>query len=316
MAQRTPSLAAAEAFLAATRHESFQAAAEDIGLSPSAFSRRIQSLEAFVGAPLFDRSSGRPRLTPVGEGFRQDVEPALQTIARAIAEMRAREQSRPLRVVTSHTLALSWLMPRLGRLYLETGLKLDLKTGRGGRYLRSGEIDLAIWGDPEHAAEYPHERLDPLDAVPAVASDAGEGERMPGGLAELAAQRLLRARNAANLWPAWLACAGYTGPPLAYAEFDTTHFVYESAASGLGVALAVPLLVDRFVRERRLAACRFRAPAGVRYSLIWPTAAVRRRGEFRIFRNWLLSEMEESQRAFDSWCGVGEPRTASARSAA
>jgi LysR family transcriptional regulator, glycine cleavage system transcriptional activator len=300
MAQRAPSLAAAEAFLAAARNESFQAAAEDIALSPSAFSRRIQALEAFVGTPLFDRSTGRPRLTQAGAQFLKDVEPALQTITRAIADLRGREQGRTLRVVTSHTLALSWLMPRLGRLYAESGLELDLRAGRGVHHLRSGEIDVAIWGSPDDAGDYPHEPLEPLDAVPAVS--AVDRQPRPETLAALAESRLLKARSAAHLWPHWLERVGYTGRAAAYAEFDTTHFVYESAASGLGVALAVPFLVDRFMREERLKPCPFRAPAGVQYSLISASTAVRRRPEYRLFRGWLLKEMEESQRTFDQWC--------------
>ncbi len=298
MAQRAPSLAATEAFLAAARSESFQAAAEDISISPSAFSRRIQSLESFVGAPLFDRSSGRPRLTGAGEQFRQTVEPALQTITRAIADLRRREQSRTLRVVTSHSLALSWLMPRLAKLYIDSGLELDLKIGRGAHHLRSGEVDLALWGGPDDAPDYPREALAPLDAVPAVATTAAS---RPQRLQDLAGARLLKARNAPNLWPEWLSNIGFEGAVSDYTEFETTHFAYESAASGLGVALAVPLLSDRFVREGRLAPCRFRAPVSVRYSLIYATPAVRRRPEVKVFRNWLQTETADSLRAFDAW---------------
>jgi DNA-binding transcriptional LysR family regulator len=302
MAQRAPSLAAAEAFLAATRHESFQAAAEEIALSPSAFSRRIQSLEAFAGAPLFDRSSGRPRLTEAGARFKQNVEPAFESIARAVADLRQQVQGRRLRVVTSHSLALSWLLPRLARLYSECGVELELTIGRSAHYLKSGEIDLAIWGGMDDAPCYPRDALEPLDAVPAVGICDPRTESTPRSIEDLARQRLLKARNAPNLWPEWLAKAGYTGVAQQYTEFETTHFAYESAASGLGIALAVPLLVDRFLREGRLTPyANFRAPVGVRYSLIYATAAIRRRADVRVFLNWLNTEIEESLRAFDRW---------------
>jgi DNA-binding transcriptional LysR family regulator len=296
-------LAAAEAFLAATRHESFQAAAEEIALSPSAFSRRIQSLEAFAGAPLFDRSSGRPRLTQAGARFKRDVEPALQRITQAVTDLRHQEQSHKLRVVTSHSLALGWLMPRLATLRTQCGVEIELTIGRGTHHLKSGEIDLAIWGGLDDAPNYPRDELYPLDAAPAMSSTVAERISIPRSVEELAQQRLLKARNAPNLWPEWLAKAGYPGVARHYAEFETTHFAYESAASGLGVALAVPMLADRFLREGRLVPCTaLRAPVNVRYSLIYASSATRRRSDVRVFFEWLKAEIEESLRVFDRWC--------------
>lgn len=308
MAPRAPSLAAAEAFLAATRHESFQAAAEEIALSPSAFSRRIQSLEAFAGAPLFDRSGGRLRLTRAGARFKQDIEPALQTITRAVTDLRRHEQGRRLSVITSHSLALGWLMPRLAKLRAQCGVEIELTIGRGANHLKSGEIDLAIWGGLDDAPNYPRDELHPLDAAPAVGAAVTEGRSVPRTVADLAELRLLKARNAPNLWPEWLAKAGYPGVARHYAEFETTHFAYESAASGLGVALAVPMLVDRFLREGRLVPCTaLRAPVSVRYSLIYASPATRRRSDVRVFFEWLKAEIEESLDVFDRWCAGAGP---------
>ncbi len=67
MLRQVPPLAALEAFFAATQAPSFRAAAETLALSPSAFSRRIQLLEQFVGLALFDRTSAGTPLTAAGE---------------------------------------------------------------------------------------------------------------------------------------------------------------------------------------------------------------------------------------------------------
>ena len=53
--RRLPPLTAVEAFVQVARLGSVKAAAEELALSSPALSRRIQSLERFVGRPLFER---------------------------------------------------------------------------------------------------------------------------------------------------------------------------------------------------------------------------------------------------------------------
>ncbi len=58
MEGRLPPLGWLRAFEAAARHLSFTAAAAELGLTQSAISQQIKSLETFLGQPLFLR---RPR---------------------------------------------------------------------------------------------------------------------------------------------------------------------------------------------------------------------------------------------------------------
>ena len=57
--RRLPSLSGVEAFVAVARTGSVKAAAEELSLSSPALSRRIQSLERFIGRDLFERSEER-----------------------------------------------------------------------------------------------------------------------------------------------------------------------------------------------------------------------------------------------------------------
>ena len=50
--RRLPPLRALEAFMRTVRLGSARAAAEELGLSPSALSRRIANLEEFTGKPI------------------------------------------------------------------------------------------------------------------------------------------------------------------------------------------------------------------------------------------------------------------------
>ncbi|KTE33497.1 MULTISPECIES: LysR family transcriptional regulator [unclassified Sphingopyxis] len=65
-----------EAFLRVAERRSFSAAAADLGVSPSAISQTIKSLEARVGAPLFMRTTRSVGLTQAGEMFFERAAPA------------------------------------------------------------------------------------------------------------------------------------------------------------------------------------------------------------------------------------------------
>ena len=78
--KRLPSLIAVEAFVHTARLGSVKAAAEALSLSSPALSRRIQSLEAFVGHPLFERRHQSVHLNPDGERLLAEVAPAVEAL--------------------------------------------------------------------------------------------------------------------------------------------------------------------------------------------------------------------------------------------
>ena len=64
--RRLPPLRALEAFVRVVRLGSARAAAAELGLSPSALSRRIAGLEEFTGRKLFSRTGQAMELTDEG----------------------------------------------------------------------------------------------------------------------------------------------------------------------------------------------------------------------------------------------------------
>lgn len=70
------------------QHGSFSAAASALGIVPSALSEVIRQLEAQIGAPLFDRATRPPAITPLGREFLADTEPFLDGMDRAITRLR------------------------------------------------------------------------------------------------------------------------------------------------------------------------------------------------------------------------------------
>ena len=72
-----------EAFLRVAARRSFRQAADDLGLTPSAISQTIRSLEARVGVALFTRTTRKVGLTEAGERFLEHAQPAFEQMLAA-----------------------------------------------------------------------------------------------------------------------------------------------------------------------------------------------------------------------------------------
>lgn len=303
MRRQAPPLEATEAFLAAAHAASFRAAADAIALSPSAFSRRIQMLEHFVGVALFDRSGTNIALTAAGTLYLAQIEPALETIRSATAAMRDRSRGRVIRLVTSHSFAVGWLLSRMPALERAHGIEISLAIGRDAHKLSSGAADLAIWGGLAANVAFERDDLFEMRAIPVSGTCSTSGARQITSVDELCSYRLLAAQSPTHVWQRWLEHWSHNPPQEeTVTRFDTLQLVYEAAASGLGIALAIPVLADRYIADARLQPhLGPPLPVGLDYSLYYATADVRRRPVVRDFRDWLLAEIAGSETRFNRW---------------
>lgn len=99
-----------EDFLALLECGGFSRAAEKRAVSQPSFSRRIRSLEDWVGVSLIDRSTHTVRLTEAGERFRSVAEEALRRLELGREEARAvaKTTSETLRFASTHVLSLTF----------------------------------------------------------------------------------------------------------------------------------------------------------------------------------------------------------------
>jgi len=99
-----------EDFLALSSTLNFSRAAEMRNVTQPTFSRRIQNLEAWLGAPLVDRSTFPASLTDEGKAFRKTAEETVQMLYRDRDQYRGSTRSRSplLTFSTLHTIALSF----------------------------------------------------------------------------------------------------------------------------------------------------------------------------------------------------------------
>jgi len=112
-----------EDFLSLARTKSFSRSAEERNVTQSAFSRRIQALERWVGAPLVDRSSFPSRLTKEGEAFRDAAEQAVRDLTRARDDARTtrRRAENTIMFSATHSIALSFFPEWLKRVVRDVG---------------------------------------------------------------------------------------------------------------------------------------------------------------------------------------------------
>jgi DNA-binding transcriptional LysR family regulator len=80
---RQGALDGVEAFLSVARHRSFRKAAAELGVTPSAVSQAVRTLEARVGAALFIRTTRSVGLSEAGMRFHARAKPAFEELIAA-----------------------------------------------------------------------------------------------------------------------------------------------------------------------------------------------------------------------------------------
>lgn len=236
--RRLPSLSGVEAFVAIARSGSVKAAAEDLSLSSPALSRRLQTLERFVGKPLFERRHHALILNADGERLLSLVAPALDQLSDAIETVAGASGIMRLRLGVLPLFASQRLMPQLPELRAaHPALHLDIDTGAHG-ITRLGEgIDAAIVLARDVESALYARRLD-RNEVFAIASKTltanGKPITRPEQLADLT---VFLHRDMPDTFEEWRKAVGLRAmDPAAIDLFDSGQLMLEAAAQGLGVA--------------------------------------------------------------------------------
>jgi LysR family glycine cleavage system transcriptional activator len=98
MSYRLPSLNGLRCFETAARHLSFRRAADELGVTPSAVSQQVKTLERALGITLFRRLPRSLILTDVGEAYLPSITSAFDLISRATETTAPALRGRKLRL--------------------------------------------------------------------------------------------------------------------------------------------------------------------------------------------------------------------------
>jgi DNA-binding transcriptional LysR family regulator len=297
MTRRIPRLEVIEAFIEAARAPSFRIAAERCALSPAAFSRRIQAFRAFVGREVFDRQPGGMRLTPAGQECLDTLEPIYRSMTQAALELGGRQASEKVTLSLSHSLAMSWLIPRLERFRQRCpNIEVAIQTTRTAEAIRSGDADLGVCASDVDAEGLHTEHLLDVHVAPVAAPELAAAFRE--GRIDLAGQRLLAPVQAPGMWSWWGEATGANGRPLKTSDtFDMAYALYEAAAAGWGVAPGMGVTVASHLKTGRLVGLGLpsaRWPGG--YRLVARSSRMRAPAVAAMW-SWLAEEASSGRRA-------------------
>ena len=249
MRRTLPSMNSLVCFEAVYRLGSITQAAEELNMTQSAVSRRIQSMEAQLGLQLFRRERKRLFLEPAAERYGQDMSQILSEIEASTARFISHNQSIGLlTVAVPPTFGSRWLVPKLNEFIASHhGLDLNLVSKIKPFNFDTEDIDIAIHFGMN---DWQGARLDflmPEHVIPVCAPSLIEKQR-PADINAILDYPLVHHTTRPKLWNMWCDNFGLatnrikSGP-----RFEHYAHVIQAAVNGIGFALIPDFLVRKEV---------------------------------------------------------------------
>ena len=256
---RRGALDGVEAFLSVAQHRSFRRAAAELGVTPSAISQAVRTLEARVGAALFTRTTRSVGLTEAGERFLSRAEPAFEELVAAseVARELGQRPSGLLRLSAPRAVVPILLQPLVAsfcQAYPE--VEVEIAASAESVDLAAEGFDAGIRLGQFIAADMVAVRLTPpfrfvIVASPAYMARSDRLER-PEDLRRHACLRLRRSGGGLALWPLndeGRAVEVAVSGPLIANDFPT---LLGAALEGMGLAQVPEPIAAEHVAAGRL----------------------------------------------------------------
>lgn len=233
---------------------SAKAAASELGLSPSALSRRVSALEDFSGKRLFTRQHQTMKLTEEGRQFYEAVAPKLDELAMAVESQIDDGGVLRLHLGVPALFGGQRLFPRLAELRKRhPRLHIDIDSNQLSESRLGDTLDAAIMLLKEPDPSLYSMRLDQNKVYAIVAADMLDTLGNVPNEKRLEKQTFLIHHDLPESFDAWKEAIGLPRlQPAAIDHFDSGQLMLEAAAQGLGIAI---MHDDHFRRsgDKRLA---------------------------------------------------------------
>ena len=287
--RRLPPLGSIQAFVEVARLGSLKAAADVLALSPPALTRRIQSLEQFVSAALFDRQRNTVLLNSRGKAFLAEIEPHLEALAVAVERATDDPRAMRIRIAVPSLFAAQRLLPALPELRRQhPDLIIDLDTG-AERLSRLGDgVDAAIAVASEIQSGHYARMLERGRIIAIGARGMAGGRDVLNDPDDLRALPVLLHRQMPSAFDKWRRSVGHPDlEPAQVSYFDAGQLILDAAAEGLGVAFMLDSHLACSTDGRLAQVFMESVESPYAYWFVCPAGGLERRG-VGLFHDWLL----------------------------
>lgn len=295
-------LASLRFFAAAARTSSFKKAALELHVTQGAVSQQIKHLEDSLGVRLFYRLVRQVTLTEAGLRFATIVERALQDLERGAQSVAATRSVADIRLRAGPSLALRWLIPRLGDFYSRhSGVRIFVDAAHGVFDPARREFDLAIESSRGKPAGMKGEPLMEEYLLPLCTPEFLRRHSFLKRAKDLVRCVLLHdgqpwvgaARDAE--WRYWLDAVGATGVDSQQGQFfSLANMSIEAALRHQGVAMGRSTLIPELLLTGQLVApFKQRVKSPKRYWVLYHGEAATQPGMQAVIR-WLHEQAQGS----------------------
>jgi LysR family transcriptional regulator, regulator of gene expression of beta-lactamase len=273
------------AFEAAARHLSFTRAAEELCVTQAAVSHQVKTLEDYLGASLFRRTTRGLVLTDEGAALAPTVGDAFGRIEHVLNALAGGTHREVLTVGVVGTFAIGFMIERLVDFraqYPFVDLRLLTNNNKVDLWTESLDFAIRFGAGAWHGAQAEFLMRAPITPLcsPAIAA----GLRHPGDLAKYTLLRSYRTQD----WPAWFTAAGVPQLAARGPIFDASTLMIQAAVLGEGVALAP---TSMFQRDLNLGSIVQPFPLEVEAGAYWLTRLISKppTRAMQAFQTWLAS---------------------------
>lgn len=291
---RLPSLNALRAFEAAARHDTLQAAADELHVTHGAVSRQVRQLEEELGEELFTRRARANILNDRGRALATKLHDVFQDLAQAMEDFHRDGIIPPLSISCEPTLCLKMLIPALGDLKRDTGLDVKVFAAGGPIDFEKDRIDLAIRREDFRVDQGLHvyplcdEATGPVVAPMLVADGKADA---------LFRSAQLHTMTRSDAWKQWLSLTGIKRTRAPKLTFEHFYLALQAAQGGQGAALASVFMAAGDIEAGLLVAPRRFVRDGTRYICLSSTN-IAQNDRKRTFCIWLAERMNRTLEKF------------------
>jgi LysR family transcriptional regulator, glycine cleavage system transcriptional activator len=292
------------AFEAAARHGSFREAALELGLTGSAVSHAIDSLEKWVGVSLFERGARRVTLTRAGTDYLPYVSEGLALLSSGLSRLPHASRPVTLRISAAPTFANAFLLPRLHIFHARCpGIELTVDSSFALVNVGTDGTDLAI----RHGrGKWPNMRATLLftECLVPICSRTYLAEISdPTGRIDWSRVAFIHTSTFPSDWKTWMSHGPISVEAKESLTFDRIEMAVRAAAASLGVAMGrVPIsLLPHIGTAGLTTAIEDRISLDEGYWIIEPEGRAEA-SPVREFKQWLL-EITSDYRNGLTTCG-------------